>query len=757
MEYGMERSIPKAPRIITEPGTISQYSDRIGVRWEAPIDNRDPVQEFSVRYVPVERTIKGWVENGPAAEKTYVSWERNQYVELRELSPDTYYKIEIRVINKNGNSLPDTVVIKTRAAEFDASFTLQNIWGRLELDKRSMIQCFRDNSLKEVKEIRISRLLDTGQGWDLPRSSKQFVQGNPVFARILFLPSEDQLNRFGAFQCSFVKNETQNSIITLKLPPASLAELNALTPYVVASVGDDIELEVSIAKKRNQRIKWRRNDMPIFKWDNQLKVYLKNVQMTDSGIYECSYDGRREEGVHALMRLIVRSCPAELYGEFCQKECPPCYNGGVCHHEYGVCVCPAGFTGTNCEIACQGNRFGENCELTCHCEGGQENCDQDGYCHSGCDAGWTGLTCQTECTPGSFGYNCASICHCHENSTTPCDKIMGFCEGVCEAGYTGLDCQTRCPPNNFGVNCLGICNCYNGGHCNRFDGSCSCIGRWRGRYCNESEPHIIYASENIRAVFGEQMFLSCTATGIPEPLMDIFSSELPDLKVSVKLLQKYEYQAFVKVKLNSCGIFDIFCTARNQHGFDMKKITLSITECPPGRFGRNCASICHCYENAACDKVTGACEGDCEAGYMGFNCQKRCPPNSYGVNCRKKCLCANGGHCNRAHGTCACVGRWRGRYCKESKPQIVAVSNMIVKIGQEATISCTADGIPEPLIIIYDSKCDIMDVRVKSLKRHRYQAVGDVKPAKPGTFELLCTARNSKGSDQKNMTVTVIA
>ncbi|KFM65383.1 Fasciclin-2, partial [Stegodyphus mimosarum] len=219
MEYFVEQTIPEPPRIITEPGTISQYPDRFSVRWETPIDNTDPVQEFSVRYSPVERTIKGWVENGPAVEKTYLSWERNQYLELRELTPDTYYKIEIRVINKHGSSLPDTVVIKTRAAEFDASFTLQNIWGRLEPKKRSMIKCFRDSSLKEVKKIRISRALNTGQGWNLPRSSMQLVQGNPVFARILYLPSEDELNRFGAFQCSFVKNEAKTNIITLKLPP----------------------------------------------------------------------------------------------------------------------------------------------------------------------------------------------------------------------------------------------------------------------------------------------------------------------------------------------------------------------------------------------------------------------------------------------------------------------------------------------------------------------------------------------------------
>ena len=39
-----------------------------------------------------------------------------------------------------------------------------------------------------------------------------------------------------------------------------------------------------------------------------------------------------------------------MYGKDCDQECPPCYNGGVCHDTWGVCVCPAGFSGLNCEI-----------------------------------------------------------------------------------------------------------------------------------------------------------------------------------------------------------------------------------------------------------------------------------------------------------------------------------------------------------------------------------------------------------------------
>lgn len=40
----------------------------------------------------------------------------------------------------------------------------------------------------------------------------------------------------------------------------------------------------------------------------------------------------------------------DMYGKDCDQECPPCYNGGICHDTWGVCVCPAGFSGLNCEI-----------------------------------------------------------------------------------------------------------------------------------------------------------------------------------------------------------------------------------------------------------------------------------------------------------------------------------------------------------------------------------------------------------------------
>ncbi|GFS46749.1 receptor-type tyrosine-protein phosphatase T [Trichonephila inaurata madagascariensis] len=272
-------------------------------------------------------------------------------------------------------------------------------------------------------------------------------------------------------------------------------------------------------------------------------------------------------------------CSSGTYGPSCERSCH-CAGNEHCHIITGQCPsgCEDGWGGSTCG-SCRSGRFGENCESTCHCEGGHHNCDKDGFCYSGCEAGWAGFTCQAECTPGRFGPNCASTCHCHENSTSECDKVTGECSGDCEAGYMGKDCQTLCPQNTYGVNCLNMCVCSNLAQCNRIDGSCACVGRWRGRICNESEPQIVAATDE-EVNMGQQVFLSCTADAVPEPQMNLSSSDFPGLRVSVRPLEQNQHQAVVKVKPDVSGSFEFMCTTRNEHGFDMKKITLTVVDPP---------------------------------------------------------------------------------------------------------------------------------------------------------------------------------
>ncbi|GIY13576.1 multiple epidermal growth factor-like domains protein 10 [Caerostris extrusa] len=478
---------------------------------------------------------------------------------------------------------------------------------------RSLIQCLSDENHKKIK---FARVLDTGQGTRLPSNSQQFMQAKPVFARILFMPGEDKLNRF--------------------------VELDAQSPYNVANLGDDVELEVNVTKKLELPIRWMHDGKAKPEWDDLLTVDLQNVQTKDSGIYECFYDGRRKEGVHALMRLLVRSCPEDLYGDSCDQECPPCYNGGICHDKWGVCVCPAGFTGANCQIACGGNHFGAECNKFCSPPQNNSNTDElcalhlfckpDPYGCS-CAPGFKGSKCMEHCEPGWYGADCKQPCHCAYGSSN-CNRITGACEGGCARGWRGTSCMiedpdanstyietttlTYCAAGTYGPSCERFCHCSGNEHCHIITGKCptGCEDGWGGPSCGACRS----------GRFGANCESTCHCEG----------------------------------GNHNCDK-DGFCYSGCEAGW--AGFTCQ-AECTPGRFGPNCASTCHCHGNSsvACDKVTGECIGDCEAGYMGKDCQIICPHNTYGVNCMNVCVCSNLAQCNRVDGSWRMRGKVEGTH-----------------------------------------------------------------------------------------------
>lgn len=64
----------------------------------------------------VERGLKEWTQTEKAVERTIdADFLSNVITGLR---PDSYYKIEIRATNEIGNSLPESVVIKTSKGIF---------------------------------------------------------------------------------------------------------------------------------------------------------------------------------------------------------------------------------------------------------------------------------------------------------------------------------------------------------------------------------------------------------------------------------------------------------------------------------------------------------------------------------------------------------------------------------------------------------------------------------------------------------------
>ncbi|XP_026686582.1 uncharacterized protein LOC103519205 [Diaphorina citri] len=116
-----------------------------------------------------------------------------------------------------------------------------------------------------------------------------------------------------------------------------------------------------------------------------------------------------------------------------------CGNGGKLVD--GSCVCPPGFMGKHCEVACGENKFGRDCTGQCtrpnissvdaplECRG-MLLCTQYGC---GCAPGYQGNHCDQQCARGFYGNDCKTRCGQCINSTS-CNIYTGHCN-QCDSVY----------------------------------------------------------------------------------------------------------------------------------------------------------------------------------------------------------------------------------------------------------------------------------------------------------------------------------
>uniref|UniRef100_A0A8C1HL64 receptor protein-tyrosine kinase n=1 Tax=Cyprinus carpio carpio TaxID=630221 RepID=A0A8C1HL64_CYPCA len=265
---------------------------------------------------------------------------------------------------------------------------------------------------------------------------------------------------------------------------------------LTASKGDEVKLIMDVVKTQRRDITWKFNGQYIFiliLYDlagcmSKDHVFLDMIKVDEShtGIYSVGYVG--DSALYsAWIRLIVRGCPKNKWGSDCDKDCPECLNGGVCHDKDGDCVCPPGFMGMRCETACREGMFGRNCQESCKSE-------------NGCQ----GLSF---CLTDPYGCSCAS-------------------------GWHGDRCRKPCLEGMYGADCLLSCNCKNKGKCNRFSG-CQCPTGWRGQYCEKSDraPEILDMASNLEGNLNSSHRITCSATG--HPLPSHMSIELRKLESTV--------------------------------------------------------------------------------------------------------------------------------------------------------------------------------------------------------------------------------
>ncbi|XP_067315968.1 tyrosine-protein kinase receptor Tie-1 isoform X3 [Pseudorasbora parva] len=348
----------------------------------------------------------------------------------------------------------------------------------------------------------------------------------------------------GIFYCHSKKGSDQPASVTL-INNYSKGRFRPVRVTLTATKGDTVHLIMGVIKEEKRDIAWKFNGnyyymTPVADVQNSTAVLdLEEVNESNAGIYSASYVG--DSALYsAWMRLIVRECPNNKWGSDCDKDCPECLNGGVCHDKDGDCVCPPGFMGMRCETACREGMFGRNCQESCKSE-------------KGCQ----GLSF---CLTDPYGCSCAS-------------------------GWHGDHCHEPCPNGMYGADCLLSCNCKNKGKCNQFSG-CQCPTGWRGQYCEKSDraPEILDMASNLEGNLNSSHKVTCSATGHPLPnhmSIELRKLECTVLKASHTTVDSKKSTAHFEIPRLSAehsGLWE--CRVSTNGGQDSFKFTLTVKEPP---------------------------------------------------------------------------------------------------------------------------------------------------------------------------------
>lgn len=109
-----------------------------------------------------------------------------------------------------------------------------------------------------------------------------------------------------------------------------------------------------------------------------------------------------------------------FFGEGCNSICS-CQNGGSCDAVTGVCICPPGVKGDNCEDGCPPGFYKPDCDQHCPTQCASGFCNRMfGFCE--CDLGKFGPSCDLPCPPFTYGSNCLDQCTCNHDNTDTCDS-----------------------------------------------------------------------------------------------------------------------------------------------------------------------------------------------------------------------------------------------------------------------------------------------------------------------------------------------
>ncbi|XP_038571204.1 tyrosine-protein kinase receptor Tie-1 isoform X2 [Micropterus salmoides] len=352
------------------------------------------------------------------------------------------------------------------------------------------------------------------------------------------------LDHIGIFYCESTQEVPPLEMVTMI---NNFRRANVVPTHLTltANKGETVHLSMQLLSYQKRDVTWKYNGnyFSMTHSDDMINhtavLTVENAAFANQGIYSASYMGDSPlQG--AWMRLIVRDCPTKKWGPYCDKDCPECLNGGMCHDVDGDCICPPGFMGTRCETACREGMFGRNC---------QESCGSDLNCK--------GLRF---CLPDPYGCSCAS-------------------------GWFGKRCEEVCHNDMYGPDCIFSCKCQNGGVCSRFSG-CQCPTGWRGQNCEKSDraPQILDVDSNLEWNLNSSPKISCSATGNPLPSHNSIELRKLDstvLKATLTTMDSNKSTATFEIpRLTALqgGLWE--CRVSTNGGQDSRKFNLTIKEPP---------------------------------------------------------------------------------------------------------------------------------------------------------------------------------
>ncbi|XP_068175975.1 tyrosine-protein kinase receptor Tie-1 isoform X2 [Antennarius striatus] len=351
------------------------------------------------------------------------------------------------------------------------------------------------------------------------------------------------LEHIGIFYCESTQEGRPPEMVTMinnyggDFVPACLT--------LTANKGETVHISMQLLSSQKRDVTWKYNGNYYYMTDSNEMVNhtavltVEDAAFANQGIYSASYVGTSP--LHgAWMRLIVRDCPSRKWGPYCDKDCPECLNGGVCHDVDGDCICPPGFMGTRCETGCREGMFGRNCQQSCNSE----------------------LNCKglRFCLPDPYGCSCAS-------------------------GWFGNRCEKACQSNMYGPDCTLSCNCHNGGVCNRFSG-CQCPTGWRGQNCEKSDraPQIVDLESNLDWNLNSSPKIFCSATGNPPPshgsieLRKLDSTVLKAYRTVMDSNKSTAQFEIPRLSAQQGGLWE--CRVSTNGGQDSRKFNLTVKEPP---------------------------------------------------------------------------------------------------------------------------------------------------------------------------------